>query len=544
MPQIRSIQQILAGSPKMAIEMRGLERIAANLSVHASALAKFNKERPAALAHGDNEVNTMPEEANSWREFIKSTGLYPYYVNPSGQVVHTLDDNYKDAIVAGAVAVMPVNGTLVREAWSYEEIFWGLVSADRLTKFILDVANDARVSGCVAPTNCPGGMVSGTEKLGKAWAALGTKKMTVQHVDDLSASAAYWFGCQSRSVQLVGETADVGSVGVMLSFLDIIPLFEAWGAKYHEIYPAESEKKNEDWRALREQNDKGAYKESLSQTAQLFRQVVEEGRKGKLNTADENVLKGRVYSGSEAVKAGLADGMATLEECIKMVRTTTPAAGAPPAADPVTQIPPTTDDKDAKNNPTIPTMKLATRLAAMAAAIFSTKEEATAETIEAANKELLEKEITGVVFCNAEDATAAKTAAAEVKAAKDAQAAAESAKTAAETAKTAAETERDAAKTAQATAEKQVADGTTALDAAMKEHELAAQEGKTSLEVVLAAYTASKAKVAEQEKEIAKLKGEEAPSANPAGAVNKIGDTKEKDAAIAAADAEIAEFVK
>jgi len=517
-PRVRSIHQLISG-PVLAIDQRGMDRL------HAQCLAQLSDSPLRQMIASSDEASA--EDSNSWREFIKSTGLFPYFINPSGQVVHTLDEGWKDAIQQGAVAVMPVQGALVREAWTYEELFWGLVSAERLTNFMRGVQHDDRVAGLVATVNCPGGMVSGTEKLGRTFAKLGAVKPTVLHVDDLAASAAYWFGCHARRVMLDGQTAEVGSVGVMLSFLDFIPWIEKLGAVYHELYAPESDKKNEDWRQLREKRDPKLIQESLGVTARLFRSVVTTARPAL--ASQEAVLQGIVLGGQEAIDAGLADGFGDIDACIELVRAGTETATAPPQSDPTSSVPPTVDDDTSSEAQTQAPMKFAKQFAAFIAGLFTADASITQEDIDAANQELDAKELNVQLVSSSEiqrlKEQDAKVAAAEEKAAK-----AETAATEAEAAKNEAVIARSNSDTA-ATEAKAKADSATeqltslqaAATTACAENEVEVAEGASAVEALAAALKATRAELATANSAIAELKNEDTPTAGPKTPVGANG---------------------
>lgn len=515
-PKLRSIQQILA-APALAIDQRGVQRLIANC-ITGSSGDKF------MLAHGDNEVDRMPEESNSWREFIKSTGLYPYYVNPTGEVVHTMDEDADGRIAQGAVAVIPVQGALVREAWTYEEIFWGLVSADRLTKFIRKVEHDSRIAGAVATINSPGGMVSGTEKLGSAWAKLGKSKPNIAHVDDLAASAAYWFASQSRSIHLEGQTCEVGSVGVMLSFFDFIPVLESWGAKYHELYASKSGKKNEDWRQLREAKDPSLFKDGLDETAALFQTIVRSGRPA-LKDGDGS-LEGRVFAGNRAVAVGMADSIADLEACINMVRSGTPASTAPPASDPESQLPPTVTDggENALHSKTNTTMNTKERIIAFLAGLFPNKEAVTSEVITEANTQLREKGVEGIAVVTTEEQERVANSTALIAEAEQRATAATTERDEAVTARTNAETARDTAITERDAARATVTTATTAITEALTAHEVTVDANTDVVAAITTALASTRADLVAARKENDELKGQDAPSKDPSGAVQKTGD--------------------
>lgn len=356
------------------------------------------------------------EQANWWNDLLIASGVTPYYMNPDGSVVQSVEKDADSKLQQGAVAVIPVHGTLMHDCWACEEVFYGLVSSKRLSTFTRDVQRNPKVAGAVFSIYSPGGMVNGTEALGRAVRELGAAKKTVAHVDSLAASAGYWLASQCGTIVIDGETTEVGSVGVMLSFLDVIPYLEALGCKYHELYPEESNKKNEAWRQLRTQNDPTLFKAELAQTAKVFADTVKAGRGARLKNT-EAAFEGRVYAGTEAVTVGLADRIGDLPSCIQNVRTGTDGAGAPASVDPNKPNPSEAPASDATKTTPTPTanttrpMSFKSMLASLAAAIFSTKEDATAENIAAANAELKEKGITGVHFVDSEAFAAAEATA-------------------------------------------------------------------------------------------------------------------------------------
>lgn len=507
MRRIRSIHQLFSGSP-LAIDQRGMDRLLAQVMEQVG-----NSQVKGLLAQTQVQAGDA-DQANSWRNFMKATGLFPYYVNPDGTVVHTLDEEPDKAIQPGAVAVVPMQGTLVREAWAVEEVFWGLASADRITSFLRKLTLDARVAGAVVTSNCPGGMVSGTEKLSRAWEQLGAKKKTILHVDDLAASAAYWFGCHSNSIQLDGHTAEVGSVGVMMSFFDFIPLYEKMGVVYNELYAEESPRKNEEWRALRTQKDPKLIQQGLGETAQEFHRVVTTQRPQL--AANEAALSGAMFQGRKAIDVGMADGFADLDACIAMVRRATPAGAAPPAAQPQQQVPPNNEGTDDDEATTQNTMKFSTRIAALLAGLFATKEEVSQEGIDAANAELEAREITGLKVVTSEEHALLTDHCAKLEEQTKAAQDAEAAKDEAVIARANADDEAKAARNAQAKAEGELATITATLDEALQASSLSVADGSSAAATLATALTDANAKLATALAENERLKGEDAPSKAPA----------------------------
>lgn len=486
------------------------------------ALALELKRHPGAMQVLEDDSTgdraTPEQRASYWRELLKTSGCFPWYVNPDGGIVHSLDEDANDRLRNGAVAVVPVLGTLVHEAWPAEEVFYGLVSSQRIAAFLDKCRMDARVAAVVSNIKSPGGQVDGMENLGRAARELSAAKPTEAHIDCMAASGGYWLASQFRTIRLDGQLSEVGSVGVMLSFFDVIPALEAWGLKYHELYAKESDKKNEAWRQLRTEEDPEKYKKELGFVAEVFRSTVKAGRGARLGS-DPAALEGRMFSGQVAIDAGMADSIGSLDESIMHVRgianVQQPAndpANPDPANNNATNPAPGTDDGEEANHtkPTNGNMNLKNKLIAMVTALFSTKEEITEANLAEANTELKAQGIDGVQYAS----TAQLERAAQ---ANELVSAAEEKVTTAETKATAAEGRATAA-------EAMVASGNEALAAAMTEHGITAQEGKTSLECVIASIAADKAALKTATDRITEL--EQTPAAPASQATNASGDVR------------------
>lgn len=463
-------------------------------------------------AGADGLPKGIPDEAErseDWlTNYIRNYGNAHYYINTDGTVVHSLDQDAVSRVKEGAIAVVPVRGIIVKDADLFEEAYWGLTSTTRLARLFRDLRDDDRVVAAVQEVMSPGGQVWGTEAYGKAATAFDAVKPLITHVDHLSASAAYWGSSPSRQILLDGHTSEVGSIGVMMAWLDLIPYFEKEGFVFREFYAPESSKKNEAHRELREKNSGKLIEESMSPTAQLFQEHVKAGRGERLNTKDKAVLQGRVYQGQDAIDAGLADGFATLEEAIALARTMAP-------------IP---EEQPQKST----TMSVTKKLVALATALFSDKVEVSNEEITEANAMLAKEGTTNVALVSTAEqkrlndaATAIATAegnvtAANAKAAQEVNAAKESATKAAEATKT--------AEAAAATAKNALDAQNSVIEAAAKKAGIEAKEGTTLLEQLTAQLEAKTAQVETLTTENAKLKEEPASDGKPASVVDEKGD--------------------
>lgn len=151
--------------------------------------------------------------------------------------------------------------------------------------------------------------------LEKAYKAVGElQKPVVAFVEKRCCSAAYYIGCNTGRIFSTSINDTVGSIGVMVAFLDIIPYFEAMGAKWIEEYADQSHKKNARINRLLNGKPKEYKEKELNPLAQQFIAAVR-GARDPLGSLPEkhNVFAGDSYFSEEGRSIGLIDEIAELE---------------------------------------------------------------------------------------------------------------------------------------------------------------------------------------------------------------------------------------
>lgn len=202
------------------------------------------------------------------------------------------------------VVVLEVSGTLTK----------------RVLREVRDVVNQLAASDAVRQVliivDSPGGTLAGTHDLHLAVRRLAAKKHVTVAVEDLCASAALWAFCGATELY-VNATGSVGSIGVFIVLADASRMFEKLGV---------------DWLVIRSGKFKGAgvwgAKVSSEQVEQLqgtvdtqhrhFVAALAQGR-GMTVARVTDLADGRLLIGEQAVAAGLADGVACVEEVLEGV---------------------------------------------------------------------------------------------------------------------------------------------------------------------------------------------------------------------------------
>ncbi len=205
------------------------------------------------------------------------------------------------------VAIITIAGTLTKN-----NQFCGPAGMKTIGQWIQDADNDSNVSGILLVLDSPGGTVNGTEELGNI--IKNTKKPIIAFVDDLAASAAYWLASQCDEIIANNSTAQVGSIGVLTSFIDAQPALELEGYKFHTVTAPQSTDKVKTWNQLRSGNY-DEYKENvLRPLADKFISTVKAGR----GNIDEKYFTADVYFAKDVV-GSLVDSIATIDVAIQRV---------------------------------------------------------------------------------------------------------------------------------------------------------------------------------------------------------------------------------
>ena len=224
---------------------------------------------------------------------------------------------------AGSTAIIPLKGTMLKYGtmctYGTEEIAGSMLQAAahrNISSIVLDIDSGGGSVDAVAP------MIQAIEKIRNS-----AKKPVVASCD-MAASAAYWAASACTRVVANNKiSAEFGSIGVMMSFADIKPMYEKQGVKFHTIYAPESNWKNRPFELALEGKYEEIQQEELSPLALGFQNAVKANRSGKLNLEVPGLLNGRMFfaenakdPGLNAKAVGLIDETGSMDMAIQMAR--------------------------------------------------------------------------------------------------------------------------------------------------------------------------------------------------------------------------------
>lgn len=217
----------------------------------------------------------------------------------------------------GQIAVIPIYGTIVPRA-NIVTAYSGGTSVQQLAaNFDAAVQNDD-VAAIVLDVDSPGGSVSGIEEMAqRIRRARGTKP--IHAVSNFQmASAAYYLGSQADEV-VVSPSAEAGSIGVFMIHTDVSAAAEKAGIKHTVIKAGRYKAEGHPYEPLGEEAE-AALQAEVEEYYDLFVAAVAKGRGVKESAVRNGFGEGRCLSAKRAVKEGLADRVATLEEVIDGLR--------------------------------------------------------------------------------------------------------------------------------------------------------------------------------------------------------------------------------
>lgn len=212
---------------------------------------------------------------------------------------------YDDA-PEGSVAIIPVKGNMLKYGTMCE------YGTREIASFMRDAVAHNNIAAIVLDVDSGGGAVDAVAPLVDVIRMAKAAGKPVVASIDMACSAAYWVASESDYIVADnGISAEVGSVGVMMSLVNMKAYYEEKGITFHHIYSSESSEKNKPFQLAMEGKYELIREEELDPLARGFQQAVKANRAGKLNTQAKGILNGKTYFADEAQALGLIDRVGT-----------------------------------------------------------------------------------------------------------------------------------------------------------------------------------------------------------------------------------------
>lgn len=204
--------------------------------------------------------------------------------------------------IRGALSSAQIPGWHWFAAHSYE----GIVAT-------VDAAvNDPDVDRILLCFNSPGGTVTGCAEAAAQLKILGEKKEIWAHCN-MADSAAYWLASATKRI-IVDPTGEVGSIGVIMTHIDLSKLLEEWGVSIRHIFSGSHKADGSPYSPLSPEAEK-RFQSDIDYLRKLFVTAVAENRGA--DAIDIHSTEALTYIGKLAVDAGLADATGFFSDVLK-----------------------------------------------------------------------------------------------------------------------------------------------------------------------------------------------------------------------------------
>lgn len=216
-------------------------------------------------------------------------------------------DNARTVLMHGSVAEIPITGPIFRYANLFTEIS-GATSLEVLARDFHTALDNPAVSRIVFNMNSPGGQSTGIAEF--AGLIRSSAKPVTGYVGDLAASACYWLAAACDEI-IISPTALLGSIGVVMSYRP--PATRPDEKPPIEIVSSQSPLKRAD-----PSTEAGRIEPQrvVDQLAEVFIADIAAFRNVSQNTVLSDFGQGGILVGAYAVKARMADRIATLQSVL------------------------------------------------------------------------------------------------------------------------------------------------------------------------------------------------------------------------------------
>jgi len=214
--------------------------------------------------------------------------------------------------VVGGVGVIDIFGVLAHRTSMQADSSW-VLGYESIARRLAAAVADLEVSSIVLNLDTPGGEVSGLFDLVSSIREANAKKPVYAAVSDMAASAGYAIASAAREISIT-RTGLAGSIGVVMRHVDFSRALDSDGITVTHIFAGARKVDGNPYEPL--PNDvRARFQQEIDALYELFVSTVAENR----GISKESVrgTEAAMYSGQDAIDAGLADRIETPDQLIQ-----------------------------------------------------------------------------------------------------------------------------------------------------------------------------------------------------------------------------------
>ena len=190
------------------------------------------------------------------------------------------------------------------------------IGSRTIDEWLDDALNDDNIKGVVLRLDSPGGSALASEVMWQAIREFGESKPIVCSVGGMAASGGYYIASACDEIY-VEPRSIVGSIGVVAGKLNLSGLYDLVGISVHTRSRGPNAGMLSSVSSFTKEEE-NKLRESMTLVYDLFRDRVATGRGARLGDLDA-VDEGMLFTGTQAVKSGMADTIGGLDAAIARV---------------------------------------------------------------------------------------------------------------------------------------------------------------------------------------------------------------------------------
>lgn len=215
----------------------------------------------------------------------------------------------RNAYTKDNIGFLYVDGPIIPRADFFSEIS-GMVSIETLSRELETLQSMDNVEQIIMVMDTPGGDVTGVSEFAQKIKA--SEKPVIAYAYGMAASAGYWIASAAKEIH-IPDTGLVGSIGVVTTYVDTSKKDADNGIEYIEFVSSQSPQKRPD---LGTDEGKSEVQKRVDSLASVFVETVANNRGVSVEKVLSDFGQGGVLIGADAVQAGMADSVTTLDKLI------------------------------------------------------------------------------------------------------------------------------------------------------------------------------------------------------------------------------------
>lgn len=262
-------------------------------------------------------IRLSPEEIAGIKGERRPNGVASYFDAGTAQAVDiSAAAPGGSSPAASVIAVISFFGIVAQHASQVDDISGpGGTSTERVANSYRAAKSDPSVKAIVINFDSPGGNVSGVQVLADEIFNGRGEKPVIAQVNSLCASAAYWVASSCDEIVMT-PGAMAGSIGVYSLHQDVSKAVDAAGLKFTFISAGKYKVEGNAFEPLSDEAAQAA-QSNVDAFYNDFVSAVARGRGVSVADVTGGFGEGRVVKDKQAVKAGMADRVDTLDGTIR-----------------------------------------------------------------------------------------------------------------------------------------------------------------------------------------------------------------------------------